>query len=53
MANPWNHPSWEASPNVNLSSAAAVGRFAATRNDFIEPFSYGSRKITLQLRINF
>jgi hypothetical protein len=53
MANPWNHPSWEASPNVNLSSAAAVGRYAGTRNDFIEPFSYGSRKITLQLRINF
>src|SRR4029450_12674982 len=32
MANPWNHPSWEASPLVNLSSAAAVGRYAATRN---------------------
>src|SRR5262249_49134243 len=53
MAKPWNHPSWEASPNVNLSSAATVGRLAATRNDFIEPFSYGSRKITLQLRVNF
>ncbi|MBM3773953.1 MAG: TonB-dependent receptor [Acidobacteria bacterium] len=53
MANPWNHPNWEKNPNVNLSAAAAVGRYVTTRNDFIEPFSYGSRKITLQLRVNF
>jgi len=53
MANPWNHPSWEASPNVNLSSPATVGRYRDTRNDFIEPFSYGNRKIFLQVRIDF
>jgi hypothetical protein len=53
LANPWNHPSWEAQPNVNLSSTATVGRFTSTRNDFIQPFSYGSRKISLQLRVNF
>jgi hypothetical protein len=53
LANPWNHPSWLKEPNVNLSSSAAVGRYTNTRNDFIEPFSYGSRKITLQLRVNF
>jgi hypothetical protein len=53
MANPWNHPNWEASPNVNLSSPASVGRFVGTRNDFIEPFSYGNRKISLELRLNF
>ncbi|HWQ56339.1 MAG TPA: TonB-dependent receptor [Bryobacteraceae bacterium] len=53
IANPWNHPSWEASPNMNLSSPATVGRYASTRNDFIEPFSYGNRKITLQFRFNF
>jgi hypothetical protein len=53
ISNPWNHPNWEMNPNVNLSSAAAVGRFIGTRNQFIEPFAYGNRKITINLRLNF
>jgi hypothetical protein len=53
LANPWNHPNWQASPNMNLSSSAAVGKFTDTRNNFVEPFSYGSRKIFLELRVAF
>lgn len=53
IANPWNHPTYEVEPNMNLSSPASVGRYVQTRNDFIEPFSYGNRRIALRLRVRF
>jgi hypothetical protein len=53
LSNPWNHPNWEAQPNVNLNSAASVGRITTVREEFVSPFSYGNRDITLELRINF
>ena len=53
FSNPWNHPNWELVPNVNLSSAAAVGKITAVGEQFVSPFSYGNRDITLELRINF
>jgi hypothetical protein len=53
LSNPWNHPNWQASPSVNLSSASTNGIISSTENQYIEPFSYGNRKITLNLRLNF
>jgi Carboxypeptidase regulatory-like domain len=52
IANPWNHTSW-APPSVDLSSPSTLGRYTATANEYIQPFSYGFRKITLNMRINF
>lgn len=57
FANPWNHPTYErnlGSPGaLNLSSDATVARIVNTRNDYIQPWSYGSRKISLRARLNF
>ena len=53
FSNPWNHPNWEVNPNVNLSSASSVGKIVNVGEEFISPFSYGNRDITLELRINF
>jgi hypothetical protein len=52
MANPWNHVTYS-SPATNLSSPASFGLFTATREDYIQPWSYGHRKISLEARINF
>ncbi len=53
FSNPWNHPNWEPFPNVNLSSAASVGKVVNVAEEFVSPFSYGNRDVTLELRINF
>jgi hypothetical protein len=53
IANPFNHANWTPTPSMNLSSPASVGIINATRNEFIQPWSYGFRKITLNLRVNF
>ena len=53
IANPWNHPTFTPSPPVNLSSPSTVGIYNATREDYIQPWSYGNRKISLNARINF
>ena len=53
IANPWNHPTFTSSPSTNLSSPSTVGIYNATREDYIQPWSYGNRKISLNARINF
>jgi hypothetical protein len=40
-------------PSTNLSSPSTVGLYTATREDYVQPWSYGSRKISLLARINF
>ena len=53
ISNPWNHPNW-ANQDMNLSSPATVGIITATRiAGFIEPFSLGRRRISLQMKIVF
>jgi hypothetical protein len=47
LANPWNHPNLCGDAEHDLSAPSTVGLYTATRNDFIQPWSYGSRKITL------
>jgi hypothetical protein len=53
IANPWNHPTFTPTPSMNLSSPSTVGIYNATREDYIQPWSYGNRKISLNARINF
>jgi hypothetical protein len=53
IANPWNHPTFTPSPSMNLSSPSTVGIYNATREDYIQPWSYGNRKISLNARISF
>ena len=53
IANPWNHPTFTPTPSMNLSSPSTVGIYNATREDYIQPWSYGNRKISLNGRINF
>ena len=53
ISNPWNHPSWS-DPSMNLSSPASVGLITSTRvAGFIEPFSLGRRRISLQMKVVF
>ena len=53
IANPWNHPTFTPMPSMNLSSPSTVGIYNATREDYIQPWSYGNRKISLNARLNF
>jgi hypothetical protein len=53
FANPWNHPTFTPTPPMNLSSSSTVGKYNATREDYIQPWSYGNRKISLYARVNF
>jgi Carboxypeptidase regulatory-like domain/TonB dependent receptor-like, beta-barrel len=53
IANPWNHPSFAPLEPVDLSSPSTVGLYSATKEDYIQPFSYGNRKISLMVRLSF
>lgn len=53
IANPWNHPTFAPLEPVDLSSPSTVGLYSATKEDYIQPFSYGNRKISLKLQLNF
>jgi hypothetical protein len=52
FANAFNHPNW-GSPGTNLSSPASVGVITGTNSLARGPWSFGRRKIALQLKLMF